>query len=67
MMNITATTRKTKVQGLDCYMPALRVKDSDYSSIFVSRGDPLVSRVDALKYSNIWRNESIRAGFITDF
>ena len=66
-MKITATTRKTNVQGLDCYFPALRVHDSGYKTIFVSRGDPLVTRNEALKYANIWRNESMRAGFITYF
>ena len=64
---IIATTRKTNVQGTVCYFPALRVKDSGYRTTFVSRGDPLVTREDALEYANIWRNESIRAGFVTDF
>ena len=66
-MDIKATTRKTNVQGLECYFPALRVHNSDYKTIFVSRGDPLVNKSDALYSANIWRNESIRAGFITDF
>ena len=66
-MNIQATTRKTNIQGLPCYMPALRVIDGDYKNIFISRGDPLVTREDALKYAHIWRNESMRAGFITYF
>jgi len=66
-MDITATTRKTNVQGTVCYFPALRVKDSDYKNTFVSRGDPLVTRKDALKYARIWRLGSMSAGFITDF
>jgi len=66
-MSITATTRKTNVQGTVCYLPALTVKDSDYQNTFVSRGDPLVTRGSALKYANIWRNESIDAGYVTYF
>ena len=66
-MNIKATTRKTRVQGLTCYLPALTVTDSDYRHTFTSYGDPLVTRRDALKYSEIWRNESIQAGFVTCF
>lgn len=64
-MNITATTRKTQVQGLDCYLPAVTVKDGDYKHTFISHGDPLVTRKTALKYANIWRNESIKTGYVT--
>ena len=64
---ITATYKTTRVQGTTCYLPALKVTDSDYHHTYVSYGDPLVSKSDALKYANIWRNESMQTGYITYF
>jgi hypothetical protein len=66
-MKITATTRKTRVQGTECYFPALRVEDSDYRSIYVSRGDPLVTKSNALKYAEIWKRDTLAAGYVTYF
>jgi len=64
---IIATTRKTIVQGLDCYLPALRVKDGDSCIVYISRGDPLVTRKSALKYAKIWRLETMDVGYVTFF
>ena len=65
-MNITATVRKTNIQGTTCYYPALKVTDSEYQNTFVSYGDPLVTKASALKYANIWRSESLQSGYITN-
>jgi hypothetical protein len=66
-MDIIATTRKIKVQGTTCYLPALWVKDSDFKYTYVSRSDPLVFNADALKYAVIWRDECLDRGYITHF
>lgn len=70
-MNIDIGTKKIQYQGLDAFLPALIVREfsgvqnKTIKSVHVSTGDPLVFKKDALKYANIWRNESLKAGYIT--
>ncbi len=70
-MNIKATVKTINYQGTTCYLPAIVINpdiaDKGMAITHVSLGDPLVFRQDALKYANIWRNESISAGYVTHF
>ena len=58
---IRALTIGRDIQGVKCYLPVLVVDGMRY----VSQGDPLVTKADALKYANIWKAESLEAGYIT--
>jgi hypothetical protein len=64
-------TKAIKYQDCTCYLPVLIVKEKSsiakrtIKQVHISTGDPLVFKKDALKYANIWRNESLAAGYIT--
>ncbi len=70
-INIITGTKKIDFCGTDCFLPVLIVQEKSKStrrtirSVHVSTGDPLVFKKDALKYANIWRSESLAAGYIT--
>lgn len=62
---IKCSYKKIDFQGLPCYLPVLHVSNDGYNKKYVSKGDPLVFKKDALKYVHIWKNESLKAGYIT--
>jgi len=70
-VEIITGTKKINYQGLSAYLPVLIIKDKSIhesrtiKTIHISTGDPLVNKKDALKYADIWRNESLERGFIT--
>lgn len=69
--NIITGTKKINLQGVEAFLPVLIVQDKSkiqgrtIKMVHISTGEPLVHKKDALKYANIWRNESIAAGYIT--
>lgn len=71
MTNIIPATKKINLQGVECFLPVLIVQHESVvrgrtiKQVHISTGEPLVFKKDALKYANIWRNESLAAGYIT--
>jgi len=64
MAIITATSERTVCKGLPAYYPALMVHDAGRNKLFVGNHTPHVDRKTALKYANMWRNESLQAGHV---
>jgi hypothetical protein len=52
-------TKKVTVQGLNCYLPKLKVYTASGKALYVLIGEesPLVNKKDALKYASIWKNQ----------
>jgi hypothetical protein len=69
-VNIITGTKRIQYQQCDCFLPVLIVQEKSkitgrtIRSVHISTGDPLVFKKDALKYANIWRNESLEVGYI---
>lgn len=70
---IVTGTKTIKYQGIPAYLPVLIIKTKSVHAgrtikmVHISTGNPLVFKKDALKYANIWRNESLKAGYVTTF
>lgn len=70
-IEIVTGTKKIAYQGLDAFLPVLIIKEKlttqkrTIKTVHISTGDPLVNKKDALKYANIWRNETLAAGYVT--
>ena len=67
---IVSATKKINFHGIYAFLPVLIVQgelenNRTIKTVHISTGDPLVLKSDAIKYANIWRNESIACGYIT--